>query len=378
MKKEGTIKAGKIIIKMMIVLITLSAALMYTVISVEPHEAQRIRAEEGSTRFYIRNININGTKISNYHLTDPFFLYQDSVYIPITVAVGNICGFGYLCSEDNEKLLLTAIEPAAKQLQELKIKRGDETVPVTIRHDLSVLVNDEPKRVESVTNGCIYNFDPEGAYEMDLGGLPVLQGEDDVFYLPLKAFSTDPVFSWDIYHDLNYGICLSTSEGIEAKSFWNAKESKYNQGLAAYIRSRNQKLKETISQEYAFYFSDAAERYKVHVEWLMAISQCESGYRPEVVSPSGAVGMMQIMPATGEAYGLSVADLKNPKKNIDFGAKYFGQLMSGYSGDRTRALSAYKMGIAAENVGGYETSYAETITWAYNNLNAYLSSHGYQ
>jgi len=362
----------------MIGLLFISAAFMYTGISVEPHEAQRIRAEEGSTRFYVRNININGTKIVNYQLSDPFFIYQDTLYIPVTVALGNICGFGYLCSEDNEELLLTPVEPLAKELQEQKIKRGDESVQVTIRQDLKVLVNDDPGKVEAVTNGCIYAFDESGTSEMDLKGMPVLQGDDDVFYLPLKAFSEDPAFSWDIYHDLNYGICISTSEGTEARSLWSEKESKYNQGLAEYIRSRNRTLSETVSQEYAFYFKSAAERFKVDVEWIMAIAQCESGFRPGIVSGSGATGMMQIMPATGKAYGLSVEDLKNAKKNIDFGARYYGQLMSGYSGDRIRALSAYKMGIASENKGGYDTTYANTIIWAYNNLNAYLTSNGYQ
>lgn len=352
----------KLTLRMGLVLLAVLVVIMLTANSVEPHQ-QRI---ENGTRFYVRDININGTKIVNYYLNNPFFIYLDSAYIPVSKALGNITGFDYKVSRENPYIFIYKKEPEMDQLEEKVVKRGDESIPVTVRYDITVF-HGIPEDLTETTD----------LEKMDLFGLPALQGDDGVFYLPIKALMEDPTFSWDVYSDSNYGLCISTVEDLTALSLWSEKESLYNKGLAAYIRSRNGKIRPSVSQEYVFYFKNASRESGVGVEWLMALAQCESRFRKDIVSHAGAIGMMQIMPATGRGYGLSKEDLLNPKKNIDFGAKYYGQMLDGYKGDHIRALSAYQMGIPRENLGGYEPSYANTIMWAHNNINSYLVKKAY-
>jgi soluble lytic murein transglycosylase-like protein len=85
----------------------------------------------------------------------------------------------------------------------------------------------------------------------------------------------------------------------------------------------------------------AAKREGLQRELLRGIVKRESGFRPCAVSPKGAMGLMQLMPAT--AAQLGVKDPFDPKENVDAGARLFKQLLSGF-GDLTLALGAYNAG----------------------------------
>lgn len=364
-KKNIAKKTIILTLRMGLVLLAVLVVVMLTANSVGPQKLDNLRIEDG-TRFYVRDININGTKLVNYYLNNPLFIYRDSAYVPVSEALGDILGFDYRVSREDPYIFISKKMPERDQLEEQKVKRGDESVVVTERYDVQIF-HGIPEDV----------LDPKGLEEMILFGLPALQGDDGVFYLPIRAFMDDPIFAWDVYSDPNYGLCISSLADITALSLWSEKESKHNQGLAEYIRSRNPNIRPSVAQEYAFYFINAARENDIEVEWIMALAQCESGYRKDVVSRAGATGMMQIMQATGRGYGLSKDDLLNPKKNIDFGAMYYAQTLRGYKGDHIRALSAYQMGIANENKGGYEPIYANTIMWAHNNLKGFLREKGY-
>lgn len=84
---------------------------------------------------------------------------------------------------------------------------------------------------------------------------------------------------------------------------------------------------------------------------VAAVIHCESGNRPTVVSPKGAVGLMQIMPDTGgwiaEKLGLANYDgamLKDPEVNIRMGCWYLSYLTDRFGGVRSHALAAYNAG----------------------------------
>jgi hypothetical protein len=366
-------------VRVIFVLLAILVALMVTAQPIEPMKSRM--AED--TRFYVRDININGTKVVNYYLANPFFLYLDSTYFPVTKAVGGIMGFSYLYHEENHAILLAKKEPTQEQLTEQMVKNQGEDPMVEIRYDVKVYVTSEILEEEGKTllnghpEGRAIAFEEEGLPCLDLSGHPILQGEDGVFYLPVRALVEISDFQWDVFADSNYGLCISTFPEVSAQSLWSQEESLYNKGLAEYIRWRNPDIRPSVAQEYVFYFKNAARESGVDVEWIMAISQCESRFRKDVVSKAGAVGMMQIMEKTGAGYGLTKDDLLNPQKNIDFGARYFAQLLEGYRGDRIRALSAYQMGIPKENLGGYEPTYANTIMWAHDNLHSFLQENGF-
>jgi len=93
-----------------------------------------------------------------------------------------------------------------------------------------------------------------------------------------------------------------------------------------------------------------ATRWDLDPTLIWAIMREESTYRPAIRSPAGAVGLMQLMPATagrlGAEAGLSRGeiDLQEPATNIALGARHLAALLSRYDGNRARALAAYNAG----------------------------------
>lgn len=96
-------------------------------------------------------------------------------------------------------------------------------------------------------------------------------------------------------------------------------------------------------------FEEAANTYNVSAKLLKAIAKAESNFNPNAVSSAGAVGIMQLMPAT--AASLGVTNSYDPRQNIMGGAKYIAQLLERYSGNISLALAAYNAG--GNNVDKY-------------------------
>jgi len=90
------------------------------------------------------------------------------------------------------------------------------------------------------------------------------------------------------------------------------------------------------------YVASAAREHNLDEALLRAIITVESGYDPHAVSRRGAIGLMQLMPATAQRYG--VTDLYNPVENIRAGARYLRDLMQKFNDDLTLALAAYNAG----------------------------------
>lgn len=88
-----------------------------------------------------------------------------------------------------------------------------------------------------------------------------------------------------------------------------------------------------------------AERHRLDGLLLVSVVETESRFRPEAVSPRGAVGLMQVLPSTAEAYGAK--DLFDPHVNLDVGSRYLRRLIDVYDGDLELALAAYNAGPAA-------------------------------
>ena len=77
---------------------------------------------------------------------------------------------------------------------------------------------------------------------------------------------------------------------------------------------------------------------------LHSVVKAESGYRADAVSPKGAVGLMQLMPATAKAYGV---DARDPAQNVEAGTRYLTELLLKYDGGLYHALAAYNAGPGA-------------------------------
>jgi len=85
-----------------------------------------------------------------------------------------------------------------------------------------------------------------------------------------------------------------------------------------------------------------ASRYKVDPDLVRAVIRVESGYDPKAVSNKGAVGLMQLIPATAQRFG--VANPFDPKQNIEGGVNYLKYLLDMFGGDLNLSLAAYNAG----------------------------------
>jgi soluble lytic murein transglycosylase-like protein len=91
---------------------------------------------------------------------------------------------------------------------------------------------------------------------------------------------------------------------------------------------------------------------------VKAVALVESGFNARAVSSKGAQGLMQLMPATAEQYG--VTNLRDPYQNLNAGAKHLRGLLDRYEGNVTLALAAYNAGSGAVARYGGVPAYAET------------------
>ncbi len=92
---------------------------------------------------------------------------------------------------------------------------------------------------------------------------------------------------------------------------------------------------------------EAAKREELDPALLRGVMEQESAFRPCAVSPKGAMGLMQLMPATAAQFG--VRDPFDPGQSVDAGARFLKQLLQNYGGDIPMALGAYNAGPAKVN-----------------------------
>ena len=109
---------------------------------------------------------------------------------------------------------------------------------------------------------------------------------------------------------------------------------------------------------YAAEVRSAATEFGVEEAVVRAIIHAESAFRPNAVSHAGAQGLMQLIPATAQRFG--VADVFEPTQNIRGGVQYLAWLLKRYNGDLTLAAAGYNAGEGAVDRHGGVPPYAET------------------
>ena len=95
----------------------------------------------------------------------------------------------------------------------------------------------------------------------------------------------------------------------------------------------------------------AANDYKVDLSLMKAMMAAESGFNPQAISPKGAIGLMQIMPATAERYGVAgdskttiQKKLTDPKTNVRLAARYLHDLNQLFPNQPTLVIASYNAG----------------------------------
>lgn len=95
-------------------------------------------------------------------------------------------------------------------------------------------------------------------------------------------------------------------------------------------------------KKYAGMIAQAAAKHQVDEKLLHAVIQAESAYDAAAVSSAGAVGLMQLMPATARRYG--VTDRRDPDQNINGGTRYLKDLLKMFNSNLDLAVAAYNAG----------------------------------
>ena len=121
-------------------------------------------------------------------------------------------------------------------------------------------------------------------------------------------------------------------------------------------------------KKYETLLASVAREYKVDPALMKAMMAAESGFNPQAVSPKGAVGLMQIMPATAERYGVAgdsktsiQQKLADPKINVRLAARYLRDLDRLFPNQQALVIASYNAGERA--VQRYKNAippYAET------------------
>jgi soluble lytic murein transglycosylase-like protein len=116
--------------------------------------------------------------------------------------------------------------------------------------------------------------------------------------------------------------------------------------------------------------AEVASRYRVPEALLHAVITIESAYDPNAVSRAGAVGLMQLMPATAKRYG--VADRRDPSANLTGGTRYLRDLLLRFGSNLELALAGYNAGEnAVEKFGNQVPPFAETQSYVRKVLKLY-------
>ncbi|MBB3193693.1 lytic transglycosylase domain-containing protein [Roseateles terrae] len=118
----------------------------------------------------------------------------------------------------------------------------------------------------------------------------------------------------------------------------------------------------TLPPKLAPLVQSASLRHQLDPSLVTALMFVESRYRTDARSPKGALGLMQLMPATAARYGVrSAADLLDPRINIDVGVRHLRMLHDRYDGRLPLMLAAYNAGEGAvQRYGERVPPFAET------------------
>ena len=149
---------------------------------------------------------------------------------------------------------------------------------------------------------CIFNFNPV---------FPA-------FNIPMQM----PIFNFNQFNLGNFWNCNFTTSGGGGSS--------------------SGKLSKNNPTKYDGWIEKYAKEFGVDPALVKALIKAESGFNPSIVSPRGAIGLMQLLKSTAKEYGCN--NPKDPEQNIKAGVKFLKHLLDKYNGNKDLAIAAYNAG----------------------------------
>ena len=124
------------------------------------------------------------------------------------------------------------------------------------------------------------------------------------------------------------------------------------------------------SAQYDGVITGAAKDATIQAALVRAVIVVESGFNPRAVSKKGAIGLMQLQPATARRYG--VKNIYDPEQNVRAGAHYLSDLLTRFDSNLELALAAYNAGEqAVERYGRHVPPFRETLAYVPSVMKVY-------
>ena len=128
----------------------------------------------------------------------------------------------------------------------------------------------------------------------------------------------------------------------------------------------------TRPSDYDSLIARSANHHSLDPRLVKSVMLVESGFNPAAVSPKGARGLMQLMPATANRHG--ARDIHDPAQNIAAGTRYLSHLLGLFGGNLEKSLAAYNAGEGAVARYGGIPPYNETRNYVRRALTAYYGT----
>ena len=152
--------------------------------------------------------------------------------------------------------------------------------------------------------------------------------------------------------------------------------SKYQKGLAAYIRRCNSNIGKKWSITLAGYFIKYGDRYDIDEKVVMALAQRESNFRAKAKSRYGYKGMMQMNDSFATSNGYKPSDLYNAEVSIKLASRYISKMKKKY-GTYTKAICCYVCGSGAVATGRYNKEPGWSVMKMRTKIKTYLKDRDY-
>ncbi len=128
-------------------------------------------------------------------------------------------------------------------------------------------------------------------------------------------------------------------------------------------------------KKYTPFIQQAAAKHGLDPRLIHAVIYAESAYDAQATSRAGAVGLMQLMPATAQQYGAT--NRKDPKQNIFAGTRYLKYLLGLFDNNLALSIAAYNAGEhAVKKYANQIPPYPETQKYVKQVLKLYQKNHG--
>lgn len=152
--------------------------------------------------------------------------------------------------------------------------------------------------------------------------------------------------------------------------------SKYQKGLAAYIRGKNKNLSKEWSIKLAGYFIKSGKKNKIDPKVLMALAQRESNFRAKACSKYGYKGMMQCTSSFAKVYGYKASELYQADVSIEIAARYLRTMKNRHESYR-KAIACYVCGSGAVAKGVHSREPGRSVMKTRDKIQRFLTEKNY-